>query len=128
MIGEDFSLNCCEDLNSSSLRSLNDDESSSSAAAMTSAASLPTTAESSPLVMTSSSKKLSLVPEWRGGETSVSSVAFDESKWANTLAASRKHSIEPSLVEFFKKKSAEWADYSMNLVDSHCHFDMLFMK
>lgn len=50
------------------------------------------------------------------------STSFDEKKWTS------KRSIEPSLVEFFKKKSFEWDKYTNNLVDSHCHFEMLFSK
>ena len=30
--------------------------------------------------------------------------------------------------DFFRKKSTEWKDYSTNLVDSHCHFEMLFYR
>lgn len=32
------------------------------------------------------------------------------------------------LVDYFRKKSIEWSEMSKNLVDTHCHFDMLFTK
>lgn len=32
------------------------------------------------------------------------------------------------LVNYFKQKSLEWKNLSNNLVDTHCHFDMLFPK
>lgn len=56
----------------------------------------------------------------------VSSTAFDENKWSTSRRS--VGGAEPSLVEFFKKKSLKWNEYSKNLVDSHCHFDMLFSK
>jgi hypothetical protein len=32
------------------------------------------------------------------------------------------------LTKFFEMKSSEWKNYSKNLVDTHCHFDMLFSR
>ena len=40
----------------------------------------------------------------------------------------KKFGPSDSLVKYFKKKSTEWAPYRRNLIDSHCHFDMLFDK
>lgn len=32
------------------------------------------------------------------------------------------------LISYLKKKSSEWKHFPNNLVDSHCHFDLLFPK
>lgn len=37
-------------------------------------------------------------------------------------------SIKNELKSLFEKKSLNWRQYSKNLVDSHCHFEMLFHK
>lgn len=103
---DDFSLSCCEELNSVSQsdQSLNEPSSFSRV-------------NSSPVVTGTTKPTRELA-----GEREVISAGFDENKWAT------KRTIEPSLVEFFRKKSFQWADCSMNLVDSHCHFDLLFGK
>jgi hypothetical protein len=36
--------------------------------------------------------------------------------------------VKSKLIKFFKMKSLEWKNYSKNLVDTHCHFDMLFSR
>lgn len=36
--------------------------------------------------------------------------------------------ISKQLINYFKQKSFEWKNFSNNLVDTHCHFDMLFPK
>lgn len=35
---------------------------------------------------------------------------------------------DEKLIKYFEDKSAQWKNYANNLVDSHCHFDMLFYK
>jgi hypothetical protein len=35
---------------------------------------------------------------------------------------------DEKLINYFTNKSSEWKNYANNLVDSHCHFDMLFYK
>ena len=42
------------------------------------------------------------------------------------LAAADKPSEE--MIEYTREKAKEWKNYHMNLVDTHCHFDMLFSK
>lgn len=32
------------------------------------------------------------------------------------------------MVKFFRKKNLKWKDITKNLIDTHCHFDMLFSK
>ena len=36
--------------------------------------------------------------------------------------------VKEDLRLFFEKKAVKWKDYGMNMVDSHCHFEMLFSK
>lgn len=36
--------------------------------------------------------------------------------------------VKDDLRKFFEKKALKWKSYHKNLVDSHCHFDMLFNK
>lgn len=36
--------------------------------------------------------------------------------------------VDIELFEFFKRKSAEWSRISMNLIDTHCHLEILFNR
>lgn len=48
-----------------------------------------------------------------------------------TLAIPRPYDSflpDQETLNYFKAKSEEWKGYSKNLVDTHCHFDMLFPK
>jgi hypothetical protein len=36
--------------------------------------------------------------------------------------------VNSKLSEYFRAKSDEWRDYNRNLVDSHCHLEMIFTK
>lgn len=42
--------------------------------------------------------------------------------------SSRSFYVKDDLRRFFEKKALKWKNYHKNLVDSHCHFDMLFNK
>lgn len=42
--------------------------------------------------------------------------------------SSRSFYVKDDLRRFFEKKALRWKNYHKNLVDSHCHFDMLFNK
>ncbi len=37
-------------------------------------------------------------------------------------------SNEMAIMEYFKTKQLEWKNFSCQLIDTHCHFDMLFSK
>jgi hypothetical protein len=57
-----------------------------------------------------------------GNNSNSSNGKFFTDKRANAFLPSVR------LLDFFKKKSLEWKSFNRNLVDSHCHFDMMFAK
>ena len=50
--------------------------------------------------------------------------SFEFSRSSNT----RGVYIKDEMKNFFQKKNIKWKDVTKNLVDTHCHFDMLFAK
>ena len=36
--------------------------------------------------------------------------------------------VNNELKQFFEYKSLQWKNFNNNLIDTHCHFDMLFKK
>ncbi len=46
----------------------------------------------------------------------------------NDISVEKNVKLTDELCKFFADKSIEWKEYSNNLVDSHCHIEMLFYK
>ena len=42
--------------------------------------------------------------------------------------SNQKFYVKDDLKRFFEKKALKWKSYHKNLIDTHCHFDMLFNK
>ncbi len=53
---------------------------------------------------------------------------FVFNKSSSFSAKSYKKYVSDDLKEFFLNKSKKWQNYRQNLVDTHCHFDMMFSK
>lgn len=107
----DFLLNCCEDSNKS--------KTSEQIKSPLNTPDLNVFSTSSPLFQTT---KFIPTFQFNASNKDPELPSQADYKW------SRTNTINPSLIEFFEKKAAKWSSYSMNLVDAHCHFDMLFMK
>jgi hypothetical protein len=50
------------------------------------------------------------------------------STWSSPYKRIGLRSLDSSLVNYMNKKKDDWKQYSDLLVDTHCHFDMLFNK
>ena len=46
----------------------------------------------------------------------------------NDVGSRRSWTVREDIKRLVKKKAVKWQENSMNLVDSHCHFEMLFSK
>jgi hypothetical protein len=46
----------------------------------------------------------------------------------NSVGSRRGWSVKEDVNKLLSMKAVKWREVSMNLVDSHCHFEMLFSK
>ena len=49
-------------------------------------------------------------------------------QWEQRESRRSPESPNEELIRFTQEKAKEWKTYPMNLIDTHCHFDMLFSR
>lgn len=138
---ESSSLNCCEDTYENDDEIILEDKQPKSKTTMRrtiskflasqtslSASSSPSDAFSSPSAAFSAASKHNWVTDGHNKSLSNDSPTTGAYTWSWNNNKEKEFGPSDALVEYFKKKSTEWAPYRRNLIDSHCHFDMLFDK